>query len=67
MAWHRKITEKAFFILFFVLVSTLGVARMLGVSGNEILETAINAAISTVIAILIAFVVFSQERRRAGG
>jgi len=65
MAWHRKITEKAFFILFFVLVSTLGVAYRLGLSGNDILETAVNAVISTVIAILLAYLVFAQERRKA--
>ena len=64
MAWHRKITERAFFILIFVLVSTLGAAHMLGVSGNQILETAVNAIISTVVAIFVTLLVFSAERRR---
>jgi len=67
MAWHRKITEKAFFILFFALVSALGVAYRLGISGNQLLETMVNAVISTIIAILLAYLVFSQERRKAGG
>jgi len=65
MTWHRTVTEKAFFVIAFVLVATIGLASALGISGNDILETAVNAAISTVIAVLITTLVFWSERRRA--
>ena len=65
MSWHRKVTERAFFVIVFVLVATIGIAQALGISGNEILETAVNTVISTVIAVLITWLVFFTERRRA--
>jgi len=65
MTWHRKVTERAFFVIVFVLVATIGIAQALGISGNEILETAVNTVISTVIAVLITWLVFFTERRRA--
>mgnify|MGYP000279970325 CR=1 FL=1 len=65
MAWHRTVTEKAFFVIIFVLVTTIGLASLLGISGSDILETAVNAAISTAIAVLITALVFWSERRRA--
>jgi len=65
MSWHRKLTERAFFVIVFVLVATIGIAQALGISGNEILETAVNTVISTVIAVLITWLVFFTERRRA--
>ena len=65
MAWHRKLTEKAFFVIVFVLVSTVGIASLLGVSGNDILETMINAAIATAVSILLTFMVFWSERKSA--
>lgn len=63
MAWHRKIVQQAFFILIFVLVSTVGVAYMLGVPKNEILVTAVNAVISTCVAVLLTVLVFAAEGR----
>jgi len=63
MTWHRKLTEKAFFVIVFVLVSTIGIASLLGVSGNDILETVINAAIATAVSILLTFMVFWSEKR----
>ena len=65
MSWHRKVTERAFFVIVFVLVATIGIAQVIGISGNEILETAVNTVISTVIAVLITWLVFFAERRRA--
>ena len=64
MAWHRRVTQQAFFILIFVLVSTLGVAYMLGVSGNEILSTAVNAIIATVVSLLVTTAVFRAEKKQ---
>ena len=65
MAWHRRVTQQAFFILIFVLVATLGVAAWLGVSGNEILSTAVNAIVATVVSLLVTTLVFRAERKSA--
>lgn len=61
---HRKITESAFFIIIFTILSAIGFSKMvLGISDNRLLENIVNTVIGTSIAILITWIVFALERR----
>lgn len=63
--WARALTSKSFFILAFVIVSAIGVAKMLGISDSDILETAVTAAIATVVSSVLTFFVFRSASRGA--
>jgi len=65
MSWHRKLTERAFFAVAFVLIATIGLAHYLGISGNDLLETVVNTVIATTVAWILTWFVFFAERRRA--
>ena len=60
--WRRTLVGKAFFVLAFVIVSTIGVAKMLGVDDSSILETIINAVVSTVVSMLLVLLVLGRSR-----
>ena len=65
MAWHEKIVERSIFILVFTLLAVIGfAATVLGISGNELAENIINAAIATIVAVLVTKLVMLQERKR---
>jgi len=61
MGVGRKITEKAFFVLAFVLLTAVGVARALGLSDNDILGTLVTAVIASAVSLFISFLVFRTE------
>jgi len=61
MGMGKKITEKAFFIIIFVLLSAIGIANAFGISGNDILTTLITAVIASAISMLVSFLVFHSE------
>ena len=67
MAWYKSLTEKAFFIIIFTLVATFGIAKSLGFSDNQLLETAINAIITVLIATLVTAIIFWSHRRDVDG
>ena len=61
MGVGRKITEKAFFVIAFVLLSAIGVAQAFGLSNNDIISTLITAVIASAVSLLISFIVFRTE------
>ena len=67
VAWYKSLTEKSLFIIIFTLVATFGLARALGFSENELLETAINAIITTLIVIILTTVIFYMHKRDVEG
>jgi len=64
---HRTITEKAFFVIFFVLFSAIGVSKLvLGMDTDEILEKIITTVISTIVAMITVSLIFFVEGRKRG-
>jgi hypothetical protein len=67
VSWYKSLTEKSFFIIIFTLVATFGLARALGFSGNDLLETAINAIITTLIVIILTQLIFYMHKKDLEG
>jgi len=62
MAWYKTLTEKAFFVIIFALISIFQIGSMLGFNqDNKLVETAIKAGISTLVAILLSFIIFKAH------
>jgi len=64
MTWYKSVVEKSLFTLIFVLITAIGLANLLGISNNQILETIVNAVISTLIALIITILIFKSHERR---